>query len=95
MIGDYMKKCLMIFMICIPLVFSGCIEKNSIKDEEKRNTPIISLENMPESLVSFQTKDEEEIGCALFEGLVTLGDSGEIEGALAKEYKVSSDGITY
>lgn len=90
-----MKKCLMIFMICIPLVFSGCIEKNSIKDEEKRNTPIISLENMPESLVSFQTKDEEEIGCALFEGLVTLGDSGEIEGALAKEYKVSSDGITY
>lgn len=95
MTGDYMKKCLMIFIICMPLLFSGCIEKNATKENEKRSVPIISLENMPESLVSLKSKDEEEIACALFDGLVTLGDNGEIEGALAKEYSVSNDGITY
>lgn len=95
MTGDYMKKYLMIFILCMPLIFSGCIEKSTVKEDEKRSVPIISLENMPESLASFLNKDEEEIACALFEGLVTLGDDGEVEGALAKEYSVSDDGVTY
>ena len=93
--GDNMEKRIVAFILCFPLIFSGCIEKKQETIENKGQELTISLENFPKTLESFKDKNEEEIGCALFDGLVSLKEDGNIEGTLAENYSISKDEITY
>ncbi|WP_032120681.1 ABC transporter substrate-binding protein [Clostridium amazonitimonense] len=93
-----MKKRIFLLFIIITFTFSGCVQK---KDEnkvvKKRNYPVIGLQSPPKDLTSMENYNprDEDLICALFEGLVERDNNGEIKPALAKDWKISDDGLTY
>lgn len=93
-----MRKRMFLFVtIAIMLTFQGCIQKKNISIQEDRDNVIIGIESMPKGLSfedTYNPRDEDLI-CAIFDGLVEKDDNGEIKGSLAKEWSISEDGLNY
>lgn len=92
-----MKRMLFVLVIILSLTFCGCIQKQQDPKIEKRDFLSYSIEKLPQDLTSLEeiSSREEDIICALFDGLVELDDRNEIRPALAKDYEVTSDGLGY
>ncbi|WP_297522433.1 ABC transporter substrate-binding protein [uncultured Clostridium sp.] len=90
------KVILAIFLISVTML--GCSKITPVaKMGTKKEELIIATTSIPQSLHAssyFRSRDEDII-CALFEGLVELTQSGEIGPALAQGWKVSEDGLKY
>ena len=91
------KRMFLFVFIAITLIFSGCIQKKDDPIEGERDNVIIGMQSIPKGLDSEYTYNsrEEDIICAIFDGLVEKDDNGEIKGALAKEWSISEDGLSY
>ncbi|MDO4534895.1 MAG: ABC transporter substrate-binding protein [Clostridium perfringens] len=94
-----MRKNLGLNMLVIILTFilSGCYSIDTINYEYKEDTLVYSVEKIPESLISKTntTDRENDIICALFEGLVELNKSGDPIPAICQGWKVSDNGLEY
>ncbi|MEW8957301.1 ABC transporter substrate-binding protein [Clostridium sp.] len=92
-----MKKVILCTMIFFQIFMVGCIQKKSIEDKEESTILTYSMEEFPKTLAINEGDKErsEDLICALFDGLVTMGSNKEIVGSLAESYEVTSDGIGY
>lgn len=94
-----MRKNLGLNMLIIILTFvlSGCYSIDTINYEYKRDTLVYSLEKIPESLINSGniTDRQNDIICALFEGLVEVNESGNIIPSICQGWKVSDSGLEY
>ncbi|MEG1254164.1 ABC transporter substrate-binding protein [Clostridium sp.] len=95
-----MKKIIFI-VLCIMIIFLGIsVEKekvNTINDKSSLNFITYNMNVNPNNLkiTSSDNRREKDLLVTLFEGLVKENEQGEIIPALAKEFKVSDDGLEY
>ena len=95
-----MKKILALVMIIMILVLGLSIERevSSFQEENKYNGYInYNMVSNPDNLKQTNNVNvrEKDLLANLFEGLVKENESGVIEGALAKSFNVSEDGLEY
>lgn len=83
---------LLVFILVIGTVLSGCSTSGS-GDQQFRFT----LGSEPPSLDPALMTDAQSsiVASGLYDGLMRLNSAGEPENAIAKEYSVSDDGLTY
>ncbi|NFF60855.1 peptide ABC transporter substrate-binding protein [Clostridium botulinum] len=97
-----MKKKFYIFIIssiCISLILivgTGCIHKK-VYNENVRDYLVYNVDSLPEDLllVSDNNIRKQDLNLCLFEGLVSFDKEGKTIPALASEWKISSDKLTY
>lgn len=92
-----MKKTIIFMLIIFIISFSGCIEKKHGVLKEKSSDLTYGISSMPRDLLmlNYENKRDEDLLCAFFEGLVQLNSNNTIVPALAENYEVSKDGLTY
>lgn len=94
-----MKKNFLIslFVIILFTLIFSFIEVQEPNKVNEVNPIVLSINNIPNSLskVSNLTKEEENIICATSRGLVKINEKGVIEGDLAKDVEVKSDGLEF
>lgn len=91
-----MKKCIVILLIFFMTAVSGCIEKKEV-NTNVRDYVAYNIEKLPEDLIMLHNHNtrQEDLLLGLFEGLVSIDEKGEIVPALASEWKVSDDKLSY
>nr|WP_307905968.1 ABC transporter substrate-binding protein [Clostridium botulinum] len=97
-----MKKKFYIFIISsiciipILIVGTGCIHKK-VYNENVRDYLVYNVNSLPEDLllVSDNNIRKQDLNLCLFEGLVSFDKDGKTIPALASEWKISSDKLTY
>ena len=94
-----MRKNLGLNMLIIMLTFilSGCYSIDTINYEHKEDELIYSVDKIPNSLINkiTTTERENDIICALFDGLVELNEEGEVIPSICEEWEVSDNGLEY
>ncbi|MGL5574759.1 MAG: ABC transporter substrate-binding protein [Sarcina sp.] len=93
------KKVKIILSLClVALTMIGCSKITPVANvEPKKENLIVATTSIPESLhaSSYLRSRDEDVICALFEGLVEITNEGKVVGALADGWKVSEDGLKY
>lgn len=91
-----MKKYIVILLIFFMTVISGCIEKKEV-NTKVRDYVAYNIEKLPEDLIMLDNHNirQEDLLLCLFEGLVSVDEKGEIVPALAAEWKISDDKLSY
>ena len=87
-------------MTVILIFCSGCVEKKSkgiAANHDMKEYIVYNINKLPEDLVMIKSGEirQKDLLPALFQGLVTADDKGEIVPALAEKYEISKDKITY
>jgi len=95
-----MKKYIALILSVILVFFSGCVEKKSqyiAADHDVKEYVVYNISKLPEDLIILTNSNsrQKDLLPALFEGLVTINDNGEIVPGIAEKYDISKDGITY
>ena len=95
-----MKKYIALILSVILVFLSGCVEKKSqyiAANHDIKEYVVYNISKLPEDLIMLTNSDnrQKDLLPALFEGLVSTNDSGEIVPAIAEKYDISKDGITY
>ncbi|MGL4761794.1 MAG: ABC transporter substrate-binding protein [Sarcina sp.] len=86
------------FLVVITILMIGCSKVTPVaKIETKKEELVIATTSIPESLhsSSYLRSRDEDIICALFEGLVEITENGKIAPALARGWHISEDKLTY
>lgn len=88
-------------MICGILILtmsicSGCVKKK-VDSQDVRNYIVFNTEKLPDDLLMINNSDikQQNIALALFEGLVSMDSEGNIVPALASQWNISEDRLTY
>lgn len=93
------KEVKIILALClVALTMIGCSKITPVANvEPKKENLIVATTSIPESLhaSSYLRSRDEDIICALFEGLVEVTSEGKVAPALANGWKVSEDGLKY
>lgn len=91
------KLGLNIVVIIVAFVLGGCHSVETISYESEDKMIVYSIEKIPETLINKEhtTNRENDVICALFEGLVEINESGDIIPSLCQGWKVSDDGLEY
>lgn len=94
-----MRKNLGLNMLIVILIFmlSGCYSIDTITYEYKEDILIYSVDKIPESLINKVTTTEREndIICALFNGLVELNESGDVIPSICEGWEINDNGLQY
>lgn len=79
------------------IIFTGCSKIEPVAVVKEKNELLKVSGVIPSTLEvsSDLTLREEDIICALFDGLVEITDTGVVGTSIAKGWKVSEDGLTY
>lgn len=85
-----------IFIMLIAILGTGCIHKK-VYNENVRDYLVYNVGTLPENLllVSDNNIRKQDLNLCLFDGLVSFDKDGKIVPALASEWKISSDKLTY
>ncbi|MGL4654517.1 MAG: ABC transporter substrate-binding protein [Sarcina sp.] len=89
---------IIIALILVAITMIGCSKITPVANvEPKSENLIVATTSIPESLhtSSYLRSRDEDIVCALFEGLVEVTSGGKIGPAIANGWKVSEDGLRY
>lgn len=91
-----MKKVICVFLGIIMSLSSGCIQKK-VYNESARDYIVYNMEEFPKDLLMLNNSNirQQDLSLALFEGLVSVDAEGNIIPALASEWTVSKDKLTY
>lgn len=75
---------------------SGCVQKK-VYNESVRDYIVYNMEELPKDLLMLSSGNirQQDLSLALFEGLVSVDSEGSIIPALASEWTVSKDKLTY
>lgn len=94
-----MRRNLGLNMLIVMLTFilSGCYSIDTINYEYKEDTLVYSVETIPEALINKvnTTERENDIICALFDGLVELDESGDAVPSMCESWETSDNGLQY
>ncbi|OFI06246.1 dipeptide-binding protein DppE precursor [Clostridium acetireducens DSM 10703] len=94
-----MKK-LICFILTITLIlWNGCIEKKSdnLEEKTKREYIVYNIEDIPKDLIMLNSNNirQKDLLIALFEGLVSTDEKGNIIPALAESWEINKDYTFY
>jgi oligopeptide transport system substrate-binding protein len=92
-----MKK-ILASLTCISLLFfSGCVAEKNAVINEVRPYIVYSSDKIPADLMVLDRRSEEELEFinAIFEGLVSMDEDGDVEPALAEDWEISEDKLEY
>lgn len=86
-----------IIVVIMAFILGGCYSVETVSYEGEDNMLLYSINKMPETLINKDntTHREDDIICALFEGLVEVNESGDVIPSLCQGWKVSDDGLEY
>lgn len=86
-----------IVIFCVIICFASCTKIEPVNNVENKKAELIITGSIPSTLNSEDalSSREEDIVCALFEGLVELTDAGVVAPALSQGWKISDDGSKY
>lgn len=89
-------KIIPIFLIIAAVIINGCVEKK-VLNTSVRNYLVYNMEKLPKDLLMLDNNNirEQDFSLLLFEGLVTTDEKGEIIPAIADNWTVSEDKLTY
>lgn len=64
---------------------------------QKEDTLVYAIDNIPDTIsaTDILSREEEDLICSVFSGLVELNENGEAVPDLAKAWKISEDGLEY
>ncbi|MDF2884252.1 MAG: peptide transporter substrate-binding protein [Clostridiaceae bacterium] len=92
-----MKKFLCFLLILCISGLNGCVEKKTavINNNNYDNSIIYNIGKVPDNLIIIDNKTDSSILTAIFQGLVKYDSNNNIVGALAENYTISDDKLTY
>lgn len=91
------SKLAIILIILFTFTLSGCIEKKEGIKFKNRDYLVYNIEKMPKDLSMLDNKNirEKDLLFAIFEGLVKEDSKGNILPALAEDWTISKDRLSY
>lgn len=92
-----MKRYLTVLLIMFMIGTSGCVQKKEVTTKETRNYIVYNLGKVSEDLTILKDNDfrNEDLLLCIFDGLIGIDEKGKIVPALAYEWKVSEDKLSY
>lgn len=91
-----MKRIICGFLISIMILSNGCMQKK-VYNHSVRDYMVYNMESLPMDLLMLNSSSirQQDLILALFEGLVSTDSEGNIVPALASNWQISGDGLTY
>lgn len=91
-----MKKIICGILILTMSMCSGCVKKK-VNSQDVRNYIVFNTEKLPDDLLMINNSDikQQNLALAIFEGLVSMDSQGNIVPALASQWNISEDMLTY
>ncbi|WP_415875307.1 peptide ABC transporter substrate-binding protein [Clostridium sp.] len=91
-----MKKIICVCLSIMMCISCGCVQKK-VYSQSQRDYIVYNMESLPDDLLMINSRNirQQDLISALFEGLVSVDSEGNIIPALASEWTVSKDKLTY
>jgi ABC-type oligopeptide transport system substrate-binding subunit len=96
MVINKMKKIICVCLSIMMCISCGCVQKK-VYSQSQRDYIVYNMESLPDDLLMINSRNirQQDLISALFEGLVSVDSEGNIIPALASEWTVSKDKLTY
>lgn len=96
MVINKMKKIICVCLSIMMCISCGCVQKK-VYSQNQRDYIVYNMESLPDDLLMLSSRSirQQDLILTLFEGLVSVDSEGNIIPALASEWTVSKDKLTY